>query len=105
MKTLTVRLREAAIADLDEIAGFIAKKSSNPAVASQFINRIRLRCESIGNAPFGGVVRPDLGDGLRMVPFEHSAVIIYQVIEDAVEIINVFYGGRDYAALMRDKSE
>jgi toxin ParE1/3/4 len=40
-----------------------------------------------------------------MVPFEHSTVIIYKVIEDAVEIINVFYGGRDYAALMRDKSE
>jgi toxin ParE1/3/4 len=61
MKTLPVQLREAVIADLDEIAEFIAKKSSNPAIAAQFINRIRLRCESIGNAPHGGVVRPDLG--------------------------------------------
>jgi len=33
-----------------------------------------------------------------MVPFEHTAIIAYRVTEH-VEIINVFYGGRDYESL------
>jgi toxin ParE1/3/4 len=34
--------------------------------------------------------------GLRMVPFEHSAIIVYKVEANCVRIANVFYGGRDY---------
>ncbi|MGO6899277.1 type II toxin-antitoxin system RelE/ParE family toxin, partial [Rhizobium ruizarguesonis] len=41
-----------------------------------------------------------LAPGLRTVPFEHSAVIAYRVTK-AVEIVNVFYGGRDYESLFR----
>lgn len=44
--------------------------------------------------------RDDLAPGLRIVPFEHSAVIAYHVA-DAVEIVNTFYGGRNYEALFR----
>nr|WP_260682893.1 type II toxin-antitoxin system RelE/ParE family toxin [Rhizobium laguerreae] len=58
------------------------------------------RCRKIGDAPNGGRPRDDLAPGLRTVPFEHSAVIAYHVT-DAVEIVNVFYGGRDYEALLR----
>ncbi|WP_287248979.1 hypothetical protein [Mesorhizobium sp.] len=36
------------------------------------------------------------------MPFEHSAIIAYVVDDDAVRIVNSFYGGRDYEALMRD---
>jgi toxin ParE1/3/4 len=63
------------------------------------VERIRTRCEKIGNAPHGGRQRDDLAPGLRLVPFEHSAVIAY-VVEDAqVRVTNIFYGGRDYEAL------
>ena len=71
-------------------------------VADGFIERIRARCRLIGNVPFGGVARDDLGSGLRMTPFERSAVIMYRVLDDRVQIVNVIYGGRDYEALYRE---
>ena len=37
--------------------------------------------------------------GLRTAPFEKRAVIAYLTADDTVDIINVFYGGRDYEAL------
>jgi toxin ParE1/3/4 len=46
--------------------------------------------------------RDDISLGLRTVPFEHSAVIAYAIESDAVLIVNIFYGGRDYETLMRD---
>lgn len=36
------------------------------------------------------------------MPFEHSAIIACVVDDDVVRIVNIFYGGRDYEALMRD---
>lgn len=41
--------------------------------------------------------------GLRTVPFERSALIAYIIRNDRVVITNVFYGGRDYEALLRDQ--
>ena len=38
--------------------------------------------------------------GLRTVPFEHSG-IAYVIEGDSVFIVNIFYGGRDFEALMR----
>jgi toxin ParE1/3/4 len=66
-----------------------------------FVRRIKSRCERIGIVPMGGVARDDLQPGLRIVPFEHSAVIAYVIEDDQVCITNVFYGGRDYEALYR----
>jgi len=37
------------------------------------------------------------------VPFERAAVITYQVMEDFVDITNIFYGGQDYEALYRGR--
>lgn len=101
MRQLAVFLREQAIADLEEVYDFIVDGGGPPAVALAFLQRIRARCEKIGLAPEGGVARPDLGHGIRLVPFEKSAVLAYRLHDDAVEIVNVFYGGRDYEALMR----
>jgi toxin ParE1/3/4 len=67
----------------------------------RFIQRIRDRCERIGAAPMGGRPRDDLSPGLRTTPFERSVVIAYVVEGGAVQITNIFYGGRDYEALYR----
>lgn len=99
MKRLRVVLREEAIADLVEIYNFIAEKSGLPEQAMRFIERIRARCERIGDVPRGGRMRDDLAPGLRTVPFERSAVIAYMVEENTVRVTNIFYGGRDYEAL------
>lgn len=47
-------------------------------------------------------MRDDLVQGLRTAPFEHSAVITYIIEENAVVILNIFYGGRDFETLLRD---
>jgi len=100
MKSLPVYLPENAIAALTEIGGFIAETSGSVEAAMAFVDRIERRCHRIGDVPRGGIARPDLGDGIRMVPFERSAVILYRLTDDAVEIVNVFYGGRDYQAII-----
>ncbi|MDX8523813.1 type II toxin-antitoxin system RelE/ParE family toxin [Mesorhizobium sp. MSK_1335] len=101
IQRLAVVLSEAAIADLEAVAAYILESGGSESVANGFIDRIRERCQSIGNAPRGGRLREDMMQGLRTVPFEHSAVIAYVIEGDTVFIVNVFYGGRDLEALMR----
>lgn len=101
IQRLAVVLSEAAIADLEAIAAYILESGASETVAKGFIDRIRERCQSIGNAPRGGCLREDVMPGLRTVPFEHSALIASVIEGDSVFIVNVFYGGRDFEALMR----
>ena len=101
MPRLELRYRPAALADLEDILRTVWRVSASPAVARRYIERIRERCRRITLAPQGGRPRDDLGSGLRSVPFERRAVIIYRVLGEAVEIVNVFHGRRDYAALYR----
>ncbi len=101
MKTLPVRFRPEAEADLDEIAHYVVEQSGSIQTALGFLGRIRTRCLSIGDTPLGGVARDDLAAGIRMVPFERSAVILYRITDDAVEIVTIAYGGRDHEALHR----
>jgi toxin ParE1/3/4 len=103
MKMLPVEYRQAAAADIDGIFAYVLEKSADVVTAIRFTDRVYARCQSIGNAPHAGVARPDLGLGIRMVPFERTAINLYIVEDDAVWITNVFAGGRDYAALLRDK--
>ena len=55
----------------------------------------------IGDAPFAGRPRDDLSPGLRLLPFKRRAVITSKVSEMAVEILNIFYGGRQVDAFYR----
>jgi len=102
MKSFPVKLLNSAIDDIEQIALFVADRSQSLKTALDFTDRIELQCQKIGDAPYGGVRKESLGKGLRMVPFEKSAVIFYKIEDETVWIINVFYGGRDYDALMQD---
>ncbi|WP_375273626.1 type II toxin-antitoxin system RelE/ParE family toxin [Methylorubrum thiocyanatum] len=104
MKRLEVTYRTEAKDDLLQIYRWVYEASLDPEVAGRFLDRLVERCDRIGDAPHGGRPRDDLELGLRTVPFEHSAVIAYQVEADRVRIVNVFYGGRDFEALYRDHS-
>ena len=99
MQRANVRFRPEALNDLQDLFAFVLALSQSPVTARRYVGRIRARCEKIGDAPHGGVLRDDLAPGLRMVPFEHSAVVLYLVDESGVVITNNFYGRRNYAAL------
>jgi toxin ParE1/3/4 len=53
MRRLPVVLREEAVADLFEIYRYIAEQSGYPEQAWRFVQRIRARCERIGDVPHG----------------------------------------------------
>ncbi|MGQ2967632.1 MAG: type II toxin-antitoxin system RelE/ParE family toxin [Allorhizobium sp.] len=103
MRRAKVRFRPETLNDLREIFGFLSL-SQSPETARRYVGRIRARCDKIGDAPHGGVLRDDLAPGLRMVPFEHSAVVLYLVDAGDVVITNIFYGRRNYAALFNSNS-
>ena len=96
-----LRYRPAALADLEDIFRSVLRVSANPVVARRYVQRLRDRCRRITLAPQGGRPRDDLAPGLRSVPFERRVVIIYRVLGETVEIVNLFHGRRDYATLYR----
>lgn len=103
MRRMPVIYRSEARKAIDSIFLYVLEASQHSPTAEQFTNRILTRCEKIGDAPLGGVARPDLGTGIRVVPFEGRAVIIYRLEGEAIEIVNIYYRGRDYQAIMTNK--
>ncbi|NVO12967.1 MAG: type II toxin-antitoxin system RelE/ParE family toxin [Rhodoplanes sp.] len=101
MRKLAVRYRPEAVADLEDVLRYIARASASASIAEQYVRRIMDRCNRIGETPRAGRSRDDLRPGLRTVAFERTVVIAYMVEADAVRIVNVFYGGRDFEALYR----
>lgn len=102
MRRLKVSYLRGARDDLQNIYDTVLRVSRSKITAYRFYKRILDRCERIGNVPHGGRPRDDLEEGLRTVPFEHSAVIAYRVETDRVRIVNIFYGGRDFGSFYID---
>lgn len=100
MERLPVEYRPEAVEDIEQLFSYILETSFDAVTTARFIDRVFERCEKIGDAPFGGVSRDDLGPGIRIVPFERKAVILYVVRDRTVWITNIFSGRRDYAALL-----
>jgi toxin ParE1/3/4 len=101
MPRFDLRYRPAALADLEDIFRSVLRVSASPVVARRYVERIRARCRLSPTLPHAGRPRDALAPGLRTVPFERRAVIVYRVGDGIVEITNIFHGGRDYAALYR----
>jgi toxin ParE1/3/4 len=101
IRRLDVLWDDGARADLQAIFDYVAEASQNFHTAFKFVTRIEARCEKIGDIPHIGTARNDILPGLRIVPFERSAVILYMLEANRIRITNIFYGGRDYEALMR----
>jgi toxin ParE1/3/4 len=87
-----------AVADLEEIYSFIAQDSPDRAAA--FVADIRQRCHLLLDSPELGPRRPNLGKGVRIYPMRRRVVVVYVIRAAAIEVLRVFYAGRDYEALM-----
>lgn len=95
--------RPAALADLDDIYDHISV--DNPRRAFTFVQDIRERCKLLVSQPRLGPAREDLGTGVRIYPMFRRVVVAYRTTENSISIVRVFYGGRDYAALMREPDD
>jgi toxin ParE1/3/4 len=90
--------RPHAAEDLEAIYRIIAQ--DKPTSAFGFIEKIQRRCDLLRFSPEQGRARPELRAGLRVIPYGRSVVIAYQIVEDTIEILRIFYGGQDYETIM-----
>ncbi len=101
MESLPVVFRPEAAKDIENIFTYIFEQTNNFDIAQNFTKRLYDRCIKIGIIPNGGANRDDLGENIQLIPFEKRAVILYKTENNEVIIVSIFYGGRDYDALMK----
>jgi toxin ParE1/3/4 len=97
-------LRPAAEADLFELYRPVRERSGHPETAIGYVRRVREWCEQLLTFPQAGRSRDDLRPGVRILAFERRVVIAYMILPSGdIEIGRVFYGGRNYEALIREE--
>ncbi|MHC1744157.1 MAG: type II toxin-antitoxin system RelE/ParE family toxin [Syntrophobacteraceae bacterium] len=82
--------------DLEEIGDYIAL--DNPRRAVSFVREMREQCTKIAVNPGAAPLRPELGAGIRMVPFGRY-LIFYTVEAEHIRIERVLHGARNTPAL------
>jgi toxin ParE1/3/4 len=105
VSNLPVRLRRQAHQDIRSVFEWIFEKSNHFQTAEKLALRLYGACDALGHFPMRGKARIDLMDGLRIMPFERMAVIAYRVHKREVEVLNIFYGGRDWEAIIVSEVE
>jgi toxin ParE1/3/4 len=81
-----------AKADFETITDYIS--ADNPQRALSFIRDLRERCGKLTTFPAGATLRPDLGEGVRVIPYKRY-LIFYVVLTDAIRIERVIHSSRD----------
>ena len=101
MKADSVVFAPEAEDNLVSIYDYIAEYGS-PVVASRYTDAIVSYCESLATLPHRGTKRDDIRPGLRITNYKRRAVIAFEVDDTSrtVSILGVFYGGRDYEAIL-----
>lgn len=99
-----VVFRREALVQLDELYDYVAMDRS-PVVAADLVDSIVAFCEDLAPFPLRGIARDDIRPGLRTIGFRRRAVVAFVVRDDAVVIVGVFYGGRDYEPVLRDDDQ
>ena len=87
-----------AESDLEEIASYIAERSGE--IALNFVQELRQKCKSLADAPRGYPLVPRYEHlGIRRRPFGNY-LIFYRVGPDAIEVVHILHGARDYEPLL-----
>jgi plasmid stabilization system protein ParE len=102
--THTVYFTPEAQQHLDELETHIARVGP-PAVAARYVDSIVDFCENLQTFPHRGTRRDDLRPGLRTLGFRRRVTILFEVTDDTVNILGIYYGGQDYEAALRDGEE
>jgi plasmid stabilization system protein ParE len=69
--------------------------ASFPERSAKYIARLRAALRGLGEAPFQGTPREDLGKGLRTVGFERRITIVFMSTRTSVMVVGIFYAGRE----------
>lgn len=95
-----VVLAPEARAHLRAIRQYIAARSS-AATATRFTAQLAAYCLSFDLFPERGSLHEDILPGLRLVGFRGRATVAFRVFEDRVEVLGIYYGGRNIEAHLR----
>jgi plasmid stabilization system protein ParE len=76
--------------------------AASPEIAAQYVEAIISYCENMMHFPHRGTMRDDVRSGLRITHYKKRTVIAFDVDNDQVSIIAVFYGGQDYETILKD---
>ncbi len=74
---------------------------SYPTRAKKYVDGLVESCNRLGILPRRGTRRNDILPGLRITHFRKRTVIAFVVLENRVEILGIFHGGRNYATILR----
>lgn len=74
--------------------------ASSPEIAARYTEAIVTYCESLSAFPHRGLARDDVRPGLRITNYKKRAVIAFDVTEEQVSVLGVFYGGQDYESAL-----
>ena len=85
----------AAQADLMDIAVFIAH--DNPTRALSFVDELEDKCALLSNAPGIGTARPELGEGVCMLPHGRY-LIFYRQSDGTLRVERILHSARDLSA-------
>lgn len=100
---MRVVFTEPAGNDLEAIGDWIAK--DNPLRAASFVRELRDACLEIGPRPTAyQFVEHRHSDGIRRKVYGNY-LIFYRVVGDAVEVLHVLHGARDYAQILFDNDD
>ncbi|MEH0020839.1 MAG: type II toxin-antitoxin system RelE/ParE family toxin [Desulfobacter sp.] len=107
MKKYDVYLMPSAIEDLERLYDYIAEQSGFPERAWSYIEKLKIACQKLETSPLRGQKRDDLMTGLRIYPLDKNAIAAFLIDEtqNAVRILDIFYGGQDYDAIMHTGSQ
>jgi toxin ParE1/3/4 len=89
---MKVAFAPAAQDDLLEIAVYIAQ--GNPTRALSFVDELEAKCYKLGGTPGIGVARPELAEGLRVLPYRRY-LIFYREHEHVLRIERILHSARD----------
>ncbi len=89
---MKVTFSPLATDDLMEIASFIAH--DNPARALTFVDELEQKCHLLGVSPGLGTSRPELGAGVKMLPFGRY-LIFYREASKGLRIERIMHSARD----------
>lgn len=95
MKVVFTRSAER---DLEEIGDWIAE--NNPDRAVSFVVELREACRAIGSRPRAYPLVEKERDPTLRRKIQGNYLIFYDIGSDAVEILHVLHGARDYAQIV-----
>ena len=86
---------------IDQLHKYV-EAAADADIASGFVTGIIDHIAGLEEFPMQGTTRDDIRPGLRTMGWRRRVMIAFMVEEHDVVVIGIFYGGRDFEALLRD---